>query len=246
MIPSKLDELVDTYNIDTATEHFKRLEFLEKLAARKDLRGAAILELGSANGQLTELLAKLSPRVVAVDGSARFLAMAKARPANHKVRFVHCAFEELALTEQFDVVVMHHILEHVEDPRRILSGVRTLLSSQGVIAVSVPNAHALSRQLALKMKLMGSLYDLTDNDRRHGHYRVYDDKSLEEELTSAGFGIIARHGLSFKLFADFQNEQIVKAGVIGEAQFRGLWKLADDYRTVSGALMVLARPIDHV
>jgi hypothetical protein len=42
----KLDDLVDTYNIDTVTEHYKRLEFIEKLASRVALQDAMVLELG--------------------------------------------------------------------------------------------------------------------------------------------------------------------------------------------------------
>ena len=54
--------------------------------------------------------------------------------------------------------------------------------------------------------------------------------------------IVARHGLALKLFADFQNEAIVAANIIGEGQLRGLWPLADRYREVAGAIMVVLEP----
>jgi SAM-dependent methyltransferase len=241
MDESRLDALVDTYNIDTATEHFKRLEFLEKLALHVNLAAAMVLELGSALGQLTELLAAASRRVVAVDGSSRFLALAKARPGNRDVRFVHSVFETLSLSEKFDVIVLHHVLEHVEHPVALLKRLRASMTREGLIAISVPNAHALSRQLAVKMGLMKTVYDLTDNDRRHGHWCVYDFRSLQAQIRESGYETIATHGLSLKLFADFQNEQIVKAGILGESQFRGLWKLADEYKEMSGVIMVIAR-----
>jgi SAM-dependent methyltransferase len=237
-----LDDLVNTYNIDTAAEHFKRLEFLEKLAGHVKLGDASVLELGSALGQLTELLADRSRRVVAVDGSSRFLEIAKARPGNRRVQFVHSLFEDLSLVDQFDVIVMHHVLEHIEDPLTILKKLHALLSPRGLLAISVPNAHALSRQLAVKMDLMKSVYDLTENDLRHGHYRVYDSQSLDGDVRAAGYDTVSTHGLSFKLFADFQNEQMVKAGILGDRQFKGLWKLAEEHQAVSGVIMVIARP----
>ncbi len=241
--PGTLDELVDTYNIDTVTEQYKRLEFLEKLSSHVQLNEAAVLELGSASGRLTELLADRCSRVVAVDGSARFLALAKARPGNQRVTFVHSRFESLALSDIFQVVVLHHVLEHVERPAQLLESMRSLLAPNGVLAITVPNAHALSRQLAVKMGLLGTVFDLTENDHHHGHYRVYDSQSLEDELRQSKYEIAAAHGLAFKLFADFQNEKIVEAGIIGDKQLRGLWDIADEHRGIAGAIMVIAEPM---
>jgi hypothetical protein len=117
-----------------------------------------------------------------------------------------------------------------------------LLARDGVLAITVPNAHALSRQLAVKMGLLGTVFDLTDNDHHHGHYRVYDLQSLDHELRMSKYEVIATHGLAFKLFADFQNEKIVEAGIIGDKQLRGLWEIADEHSSLAGAVMVIAKP----
>jgi 2-polyprenyl-3-methyl-5-hydroxy-6-metoxy-1,4-benzoquinol methylase len=235
-----LDKLVDTYNIDTVTEHYKRLEFLQKLSQHVRLADARVLELGSASGRLTEMLAAHCPRVVAVDGSARFLETARARPGNQGVEFVHSMFEDLALSSTFDVIVMHHVLEHIQAPWAVLGALRKLLTPGGLLAITVPNAAALSRQLAVKMGVLKSVFELTENDHRHGHFRVYDYEGLAKELLACGYSIAGRHGLSFKLFADFQNEQMFKQNIIGDAQLRGLWQLAEEYPEVAGAIMVLA------
>ncbi len=52
-------------------------------------------------------------------------------------------------------------------------------------------------------------------------------------------------GLALKLFADFQNEKMIEAGIIGDAQLRGLWALSDTYRDVAGVMMVVLRSADH-
>jgi SAM-dependent methyltransferase len=234
-----LDRLVETYRIDTVWEQYKRLEFVEKLGAYVDLPGAAALELGSAEGHLTDLLAQRCRRVVAVDGAARFLALARKRVSRSDVVFVHSLFETLSLDERFDVIVMHHVLEHVREPVPLMKHIAQYLAPSGVLAVSVPNAHALSRQLAVKMGLLDSLYSLTENDRHHGHCRVYDWKSVEADAASAGFAPVGRHGLALKLFADFQTEKAIALGIIGDVQLRGLWPLADDYKAVAGAIMLV-------
>src|SRR5450755_4185733 len=124
--PRQLDSLVDTYNIDTVTEQYKRLEFLSKLSSYVDLGGASVMELGSASGSLTALFAQHCRRVVAVDGSARFLKIAQERVGNEAVEFVNAMFEDLERTDKFDLLVMHHILEHVDAPVLLLSKLRDL------------------------------------------------------------------------------------------------------------------------
>ena len=240
-LTERLDGLVDTYSIDTVTEQYKRLEFISKASHYVNLKSASVMELGSASGNLTALLASQCRRVVAVDGSARFLEIARSRVGKFPVEFVHAMFENLRHSDTFDLLVMHHILEHVDAPVPLLAALREFLRFGGVFAITVPNAHALSRQLAMKMGLLQSLYDLTENDNRHGHQRVYDWPTLEQDVMKAGYEIVGRHGLALKLFADFQNEQIVKAGIIGDAQLRGLWSMADQYRDVAGAIMVILR-----
>lgn len=236
-----LNDLVDTYNIDNEYEQFKRREFLDKLGSYIDLSVSNVLELGAASGQMTDMLSKLAKHVTAVDGSSEFLKIAKQRVSSaENVIFVESYFESLAFDEKFDCLVMHHILEHVEQPVSLLKRLKDLLSDNGVFVISVPNAHALSRQLAVEMGLLDDVYHLTENDRNHGHYRVYDWKRLEKELVDSGFRIIGRHGLSFKLFADFQNIEMIKHNIIGEEQLRGLWKIADRYPETAGAIMIVA------
>ena len=114
-----LDALVDTYDIDNVYEQYKRLEFLEKLNGYIDLGCSTVLEFGSATGQMTKLLSKAAQSVVAVDGSAEFIAIAEKRVANAaNVAFCESYFENFSRTEKFDCLVMHHVLEHIESPMR--------------------------------------------------------------------------------------------------------------------------------
>jgi 2-polyprenyl-3-methyl-5-hydroxy-6-metoxy-1,4-benzoquinol methylase len=234
-----LDSLVDTYAIDTTGEQYKRLEFIAKLGQHVQLGALSVVELGSATGHLTALLAASCKSVVAVDGSARFLEIARTRVPTKNASFEHCMFESFNPVSKVDLVVMHHVLEHVDDAAKLLRHVLNFLRPGGKVACSVPNAHALSRQLAVEMKLLDSAYALTPNDHKHGHQRVYDWDRLRADVRDAGYIVVAEHGLALKLFADFQNENIIRAGIIGDEQLRGLWPLADRYRDVAGALMMI-------
>ncbi|MGP8217174.1 MAG: class I SAM-dependent methyltransferase [Bacteroidia bacterium] len=243
-IDYNLNDLINTYNIDNIYEQYKRFEFLEKLTNYINLKESTILEFGSASGQMTEILSKSAKKVVAVDGSSEFIKIAKQRVQHAlNVVFYESYFENFSLDEKFECLIFHHILEHIKDPIILLSKISSFLSKNGIIVISVPNAHALSRQLAVKMNLLNSVYDLTENDKHHGHYRVYDWKLLEEQITKCGFSIIGKHGLSFKLFSDKQNIEMLHTNIIGEEQIKGLWQLADELPEYAGAIMIVAQKL---
>lgn len=237
-----LNDLVKTYNIDNDYEQYKRLEFVNKLSNYLELSQASILEFGSAAGQLTEMLSYSCSNVVAVDGSSEFIKLAKSRLEDREnVDFVESFFEDFKCNAKFDCLILHHILEHIENPRTFLENLRAYLHKSSFLAITVPNADALSRQLAVKMGLIPSVYTLTENDYHHGHYRVYDWQTLETQLKEAGFNIIGKHGLSFKLFSDKQNIAMLNAGIIGESQIKGLWELGDELPELAGAIMIVAK-----
>jgi len=239
-----LNALVNTYNIDNMYEQYKRLEFLEKLNNYINFKKSTVLEFGSATGQMTEILSKWTKKVVAVDGSSEFIKIAKERVHNTKnVKFYESYFENFTLDEKFECLILHHILEHIKNPLILLEKISSYLNKDGVIAISVPNAWALSRQLAVKMGLLNSVYDLAENDKYHGHFRVYDWKMMEEQITKSGFSIIGKHGLSFKLFSDKQNIEMLNANIIAEEQIKGLWQLADELPEFAGAIMIVAQKV---
>lgn len=237
-----LNTLVNSYNIDNVYEQYKRYEFLHKLNNYIKLKEANVLELGSATGQMTELLSKTVKMVTAVDGSIDFIKIAKNRVKNFEnVKFIESYFEELSLAQNFSCLILHHILEHIKDPLFLLSKLNSLLTKEGIIAISVPNANSLSRLLAVKMGLLNSIYDLTENDKKHGHFRVYDWQMLENQISNCGLDIVGRHGLSLKLFSDKQNIEMLDTKIIGEEQIKGLWLLADEIRQYAGAIMIVAK-----
>ena len=69
-------------------------------------------------------------------------------------------FEDFRPAEAFDVVVMEHVLEHVEDPVGILKLAKPWLAPGGQVVIGVPNAHSFHRLAAVKMGLLKDVYEL--------------------------------------------------------------------------------------
>jgi len=49
--------------------------------------------------------------------------------------------------ESFDVIVLNHVLEHVETPKSLLAEIRRILKDDGLLAIGVPNAESLMATL---------------------------------------------------------------------------------------------------
>lgn len=202
-------------------------------------RGKA-LELGCEIGYMSELISPLVDQLDIVDASQSFLERTKARSIPN-ARYFCSLFEEYKSDCNYDSVFASHVLEHLFDVQQVLKMVRNSLASNGLLCVAVPNARALSRQLARQMGLISSLYDLTPNDLRGGHRRVYDQVTLRRELELAGFEIVVQGGIFFKPFADFQMDKLIDTEILGEPQLEGLFNLGYEYPDMCADVYAVAR-----
>ncbi|WP_422954150.1 class I SAM-dependent methyltransferase [Undibacterium sp. TC4M20W] len=202
-------------------------------------RGKA-LELGCEIGYMSELLSPLVDTLDIVDASQEFLDRTKSRNLPNANYFCSL-FEHYEAPHQYDAVIASHVLEHLLDVQEVLKMVHKSLSKDGLLFVAVPNARALSRQLARHMGLLDSLYELTPNDLRGGHRRVYDRVTLNRELETAGFEIVAQGGIFFKYLADFQMDKMIDSGILGEPQLEGLFSLGNEYPDMCADVYAVVR-----
>ncbi|HDP35523.1 MAG TPA: class I SAM-dependent methyltransferase [Candidatus Hydrogenedentes bacterium] len=201
---------------------------------RPDMCG---LQLGYAEGVDTALLAPLLDRLDVVEGSRAFYEAGRAA-ALANVTIHHDLFERFLpkVKNKYAAVFAVYVLEHVQEPVALLRLAKDALADGGLLFVAAPNARALSRQLALKMGLLPSLYSLTPRDLEHGHRRVYDSETLQQHIRAAGLNVIAQGGVMLKILADFQLDELMRQGILGEAQIDGLYALGHDYPDLCGSL----------
>jgi len=204
------------------------------------MNGGRSLELGCEIGYMSELIAPLVDHLDIVDASEYFLKRTKARNIPNADYFCSL-FEEFKPSHVYDSVHASHVLEHLHDVQVVLTMVRTVLKPQGYLFVAVPNARAFSRQLARHMGLIDDLCGLTENDLRGGHRRVYDRVTLNKELESAGFEVVAQGGILFKLLADFQMDKLIDGGILGKEQCEGLYRIGFEYPDMCADLYAVAR-----
>ena len=200
------------------------------------------LELGCSRGYSTICLAPLLRKLVVIDGSKKLIDQARKKITAPNVEFREGLFEEIdGGEEEYDFIFCSYILEHVLEPNEILAVCHKKLKRNGKLFITVPNARALSRQMALEMGLIGSLYELTENDMVHGHRRTFDLQSLESLLKESSFSIVDIGGTFLKPFADFQLNKMIEAEILGTEQLSGMQKLAEKYPDIAGSIYAILK-----
>ncbi|MDX6528231.1 MAG: hypothetical protein QOH41_521 [Blastocatellia bacterium] len=185
------------------------------------LQGPEGLELGPAEGQMTRLLLKHFTRLTVVDGSGALLALIPDTPNLVKVQRL---FEEFEPDQQFNTIIMEHILEHVEQPVALLQRVKQWLAHEGKLLVGVPNGDSIHRLAAVKMGLLKEPCERNARDHALGHRRVYNAATFRGDLEMAGVHIARIGGVFFK---PLSNQQIQDHWT--EEMILGFYELGKDF-----------------
>jgi 2-polyprenyl-3-methyl-5-hydroxy-6-metoxy-1,4-benzoquinol methylase len=235
-----LNDTANTYTVDNSSQTRVIRELVVRTFSPYLRRGIG-LELGCSDGYMTKMLASNLEHLDVVDGSTKFLNEAKKRNLTN-VEYHFSLFEEYTSTKKYDYVFASYIMEHVLEPSLVLKMVKQVLKPDGLLFMVVPNARALSRQLAMHMGLISDLKALTENDLANGHRRVYDRVYFNREIEQAGFESISEGGLMLKILADFQLDKLIDDGLLQQIQIDGLYKLGNEYPDLCGSLYSICRP----
>ena len=113
--------------------------------ARMVAPGLRVLELGTGPGTVTRLLHSRGCKVTGVEMDPETLAMcAPFCERTLQANLEDPAWHASLAGEKFDVVMCADVLEHLRDPRPLLSLLPTFLNDTGCVLMSLPNATHLS------------------------------------------------------------------------------------------------------
>lgn len=203
------------------------------------MRGSSALELGCLYGEFTSLLVERFARVVVVDATRAFLETTRQR-VGRRAEYHLSLFETFETTDRFDNVFLMHVLEHVIDPVAVLGKAGSLLARGGRLFAMVPNADALSRQIAVEMGVLTHRDAFSEADRRGGHRRTYVIDTLKRDVRAAGLSILHVGGVFLKILANYQFDALADGKILSPTFMEACYRLGLEYPTLCASIFVVA------
>lgn len=206
---------------------------------RPFLRPGSLLELGSFKGDFTRRFRDNFDDITCVEASGEAIAEAR-RKLGQGIDFFHSRFETVELPRRYDNIVLTHVLEHLDDPVRVLKRVNEeWLAEGGRFFLVCPNANAPSRQIAVKMGLVSHNAAVTPAEAEHGHLITYSMDTLERDAMAAGLNVVHRSGIFFKALANFQWDRLLKTDIISQEYLEGCYKIGQVYPDLCSSIFLL-------
>ena len=198
------------------------------------MKKGSVLELGPAEGVMTNMLYPHFSDYTVVDGAEIFVRNLKNRFQD--IKGFTSLFEEYETQKKYDNIVMGHVLEHVDNPVAVLKKYMNFLEDDGVIVAAVPNCNSLHRLAAVKMGMLEKANSLSETDYKVGHRRVYSYKEFIADFQKAGFEIVKSGGYWLKPLSNRQIEESWSKEMIW-----AFMELGEDYPEIAAEIYVIAK-----
>jgi 2-polyprenyl-6-hydroxyphenyl methylase/3-demethylubiquinone-9 3-methyltransferase len=168
------------------------------IAARANVRGARVADVGCGGGLLSEALARAGATVVGIDLGEKVIEVAKLHlhESNLSVDYRVQASADLAASEpaSFDVVCCMELIEHVPDPAALVNDLGAMLKPGGRLFMSTLNR----TPVAFGAAIVGAEYLMRLLPRGTHHYAQFIKPSeLGSLLRHAGLALEDVCGLAY-------------------------------------------------
>jgi len=118
----------------------KRLDFIIDVLRSKLPAGAQVLDVGCGNGVISRSLGEKGFNVQGVDVSPKAIERARSLNKFSNVKFDVVSAEQLVANgQQYHAVICSEVLEHLNEPNKLLKVLHEILKEDGVLIVTVPN-----------------------------------------------------------------------------------------------------------
>ena len=233
---SSIDELQWQEHVALTFNYF---EGINAAAADYSLRivkryliGKKILEVGPADGYMTAGLAE-SFDLTLVDPSPTLCQ--KLRQQFPAARVTTTLIEDFIPSDQFDNILLCHVLDHVRDPEQVVHKAQSWLSPGGKIIAIVSNSESLHRQAAVEMGLLSATSDFSERDRIQGKRHIFNRDEFRRLFSDAGLTIEFFGGYWLKPISNVQIEQHWTAEMIN-----AFFALGECYPEIAAEMCLVA------
>jgi 2-polyprenyl-3-methyl-5-hydroxy-6-metoxy-1,4-benzoquinol methylase len=154
----------------------------------KHMSPGRLLDIGCGNGHLLEAAIRRGWSVHGYDVDKTSTQVVADR-LNIEVGYGD--FFSSNLGNEYDLVTMHQVLEHVKDPNTYLSTIYSLINKDGYLFVAVPNIKSLSNVIKYKLEQKGIRKNNIGKYYDTAHHILYfEPKTLTALLNNHGFKVV--------------------------------------------------------
>jgi 2-polyprenyl-3-methyl-5-hydroxy-6-metoxy-1,4-benzoquinol methylase len=118
----------------------KRVDFIITAIGAFSPKNYFVLDVGCGNGFISKAVADKGFSVTAIDANEKTINEARRLNPHQNVSYLVAGAHELETQpNRFDAIICSEVLEHLADPRSLLSVLHRCLREDGVLIVTVPN-----------------------------------------------------------------------------------------------------------
>lgn len=156
-----------------------------------------VLDVGCASGYLAALIKEKGCVVDGIDNDAESILEAK--------KYCNASVLDIArekIQGKYDIIILGDILEHLENPGKILADLKENLNKGGYIIVSLPNIVNIYPRL----KILFGHFDYEEKgifDRTH--LRFFTRKSFKQFVNNAGYQVEKLEYTPIPIYLKFPN-----------------------------------------
>ncbi|SRR5258708_1158753 len=186
--------------------HFKNIFGKRVNIVLNYVKKGKVLDIGASTGAMLDIFKEEGFETWGVEPSK---SSSIAEGKGHKI--IKDYFEKAKLpVNYFEVIVMNHTLEHLDDSIGILEKIHKLLKRKGILLVDVPNAGGLGARI---------LKDNWPYRLPAEHKHQFTKETLEEVFKKAGFKVV--HFESRSGIFEFNNpiQEVWESLITGKKRF---------------------------
>lgn len=210
-----------------------------------------ILDAGGGEGYFSRKLAELGHEVILCDLSEAMLARAKIaaeeQGISHRMRFIHCAVQDIQqhLDQPVDVVLFHAVLEWISDQKYAIEVLTDIITPGGALSVMFYNANGL----VMRNAILGNFHLATPNMQRRRKRSLSPQYPLVPEdvyqwLDESGLQIVGKSGV--RVFHDYlQSRQLQNKDFPALLALEQRYCRQEPYISLGRYIHVMARKINR-
>lgn len=162
--------------------------------------GGKLLDVGFGNGGFLQLATEMGWNAEGIDFDPDAVEVARSRGLN-----VRCISADTfdSVEEQYDVITICHVIEHVHHPASLLRNLFSLLKPGGMLWLDTPNLDS-----AGYMRFGRNWRDL-DPPR---HLVLFSTQAMKNILKNCGFSDVKRHWRGLSVFDTFPVSEALECG----------------------------------